>query len=307
MADFNLPFATNGERREPTSDEQDSGFGCGPASLPLFNWMFWAIQSEINAVILNAGLTPDNGDMTQLLQAIQELIEAATGGGDTSSYLTITQARARLPIFPEVLNTNAHFGVTSPGTGQVRVPSGVNFQHRGIYPQTTVQTDLPTDASKTYHLRWNPTDGFALKDLSGSGYNPTAAAETDPKFDSTYDDMLVARVVTNSSNVPTITNLVNLNRLMSSQGIAATNIVSPFTNNARGDIIAPLNWARTPKIKSFTELMRNFGSGSDFDQNLFALGTTTAISELPGTRYQIAYTIQQDYVGPFNHQVNAEA
>lgn len=216
MADFNLPFASNGERREPTADEQDSGFGCGPAQLPLFNWMFYALQAEINKVMLEGGITPSNGDMTQLWQAIQAMIDASTGGGDPATYLLVSQARARLPIFPEVLNTNGHFGVTSPGTGQVRIPAGVNFQHRGIYPIATVQTDLATDPSKTYHLRWNPTDGFALKDLASVVYNPSTLAETVETFDSAYDDMLCARVITNSSNVPTITNLINRNVLRAS-------------------------------------------------------------------------------------------
>ncbi len=252
MADFDLPFADSGERRFPTTDEQANGFGCGPASLPLFNGMFWAIQAEIGAVINSAGISQSNANMTQLLQAIQALIAAATGGGDTSAYLLMAQARARLPIFPEVLNTNGHFGVTSPATGQVRIPAGVSFQHRGIFPLTTVQQDFATDASKTYHIRWNSTDGFTLKDLANNVYNPAVVAETDSRFDSTYDDMLVARVITNSSNVPTVTNLVNKDRLFSALLVNET-ITRTSSATAGGNWVAAmspiaLNWARTPKV-----------------------------------------------------------
>ncbi len=255
MADFNLPFASNGERREPTSDEQDSGFGCGPAQLPLFNWMFWALQSEVNKVITQAGITPSNGDMTQLYQAIQALIDAATGGGDTSNFILMSQARARLPIYPEISNVAGHFGITTPGTGQVRIPAGISFQHRGIFPITTVQADLATDPSKTYHLRWNPTDGFALKDLASSIYNPSTLAENVETFDSSYDDMLCARIITNSSNVPTITNLINRNILRASGeatgpgtfgaggfGIEDATLPSAITHFAT----VPVNFARRP-------------------------------------------------------------
>lgn len=37
MADFDPPFAWDGERRVPTADEIQSGIGCGPFSLPLWN------------------------------------------------------------------------------------------------------------------------------------------------------------------------------------------------------------------------------------------------------------------------------
>ncbi|QIG67660.1 hypothetical protein EVB51_043 [Rhizobium phage RHph_Y17] len=289
MADFNPPWANAGERREPTTDEQDNGFGCGPASLPLFNWQFWSIQSELNKIITAAGLTPSNADMTQVWQAIQIMIDASTGGGDPSGYLTMLQARARLPIFPEVLNATGHFGVVSPGTGQVRVPSGVNFQHRGIYPVTTVQTDLATDPSKIYHLRWNPTDGFALKDLASLVYNPTAAAETDSRFDTTYDDMLVARVVTNSSNVPTITNLINRDRIHDNY----TDIAAPTSligaNGANRTAVVTFNYARTPKTSVHfysIDYAGEYPAGSgDQDQRI----TETL------TRYQDSIVLMYDF------------
>lgn len=312
MADFDPPFGWDAERRAPTSDEIQTGIGCGPFQLPMWNWLFWSLWSELGEVITHAGLTPDNGDMTQVRQAIQAMIDASTGGGDPESYLTLLQASARLPIFPEVQNTSGHFGVVSPVTGQVRVPAGVSFLHRGIAPYTTVQTDLATDASKTYHLRWNKTDGFTLKDLASGGYNPGTVAESDARFDSTYDDMLVARVITNSSNVPTITNLVNKDRLFFSEGIAATNYQSANTNDSRGDILATLGWARTPRTRSFSLIFLDaLGSAShnDYDVAIYSLGgfPGSVAQQIPATRYQIAYTAQYDHTAAFRHQVNAEA
>lgn len=302
MADFSTPFADNGERREPASDEQSTGFGCGAASLPLFNWMFWAIQAEIGAVIADAGLEPTNTDMTQLLQAIEAKISAATGDGDTSTFLLMSQARTRLPIYPEVNNASGHFGVSSPATGKVRVPSGVSFTHRGIYTLTTTETDFNTDASKIYHLRWNPVDGFILKDLASSVYNPTSVSEINGVFDSSYDDMLVARVITNSSNAPTITNLLNKN-ILTADGYAAS---APFGTAGFGgltpsfaledNIMDPklmtkyqtfdVNFARTPQVY-VTALQ-------DFVVRDLAGVTEISMGARALSRYQVAAWAQGD-------------
>lgn len=252
MADFNPPWAQSAERRAPTPDEISGGFPCGPADQYLFNWLFWSLQSEINKVIVEAGLTPSNDNMTQLYQAIQALIAAATGGGDVSNYLLMTQARTRLPFFAEVQNENQHLGVTSPGTGQIRIPAGITFLHRGIFPVTTILTDLPTDANKVYHLRWTPSGGFVLRDLASVVYNPGALPENNVLFDTTFDDVLFARVITNSSNVPTITNLRNSNRLESEQQQSGAGII--FTTGSGLDGVRysatfSLGWARRPLVQ----------------------------------------------------------
>lgn len=203
-------------------------------------------QRELVHLIEFSGQTPNALDLTQVRQAIETLIAAATGGGDVETYLTLLQASARLPIFPEVQSSSGHFGVFSPEAGKVRIPAGVSFLHRGIAPHTSIETDLVTSPNKTYHLRWNSTDGFALKDLASGTYNPSVAAEGKSAFDSTFDDMLGARVVTSASNVVTVTNLINKDRLsavfekttMERQSGAWSGL--PFLSGA-------LNWARTPR------------------------------------------------------------
>ncbi|MBX5112677.1 hypothetical protein [Rhizobium lentis] len=208
-------------------------------------------QREIMAVITAAGITGSSDDLTQLLQAIEALISAATGGGDTSNFVLMPAARARLPIFPTVLTSDGRIPVSSPSTGQVRVPAGYDFLHRGIFAVTTVQTDFATVANKTYHLRWSPSAGFALKDLADVTYNPTVAAETSSVFDSAYDDMLVARAVTNASNIATITTLSNKDR-MSISGETTFVINTPTQDDALPSGITngtnfTINFARTPK------------------------------------------------------------
>ena len=212
MADFNTPFGDTGERRFPAEVESAEGHPCGPADRPLFNGLQYRVEAEIGNVISYAGIPMTNARMTQLREAIEFLISAATGGGDPSEYVLMSQARARLPIFPEVSNIDHRIVVTSPATGTVRIPGGVELVHRGIYIVTTAQQDFPTDPSKTYHLRWDVANGFRLRDLANAGYNPTALVEWNPIFDSTYDDAILARISTNSSNIATITNLANLHR-----------------------------------------------------------------------------------------------
>lgn len=256
MADFTKPLGQlGGNTRLPTEDEREDGISCGPADQALFNGLFARIEEEIGSVVDEAEITPSDSDNTTLLQAILALIAAATGGGTADNYVTMAQARSRLQIFPEVEHTSGHLNITSPSTGQVRVPAGRSFLHRGIFRVTTTEEDFATLSSKTYHLRWNPTDGFSLNDLADTGYNPSVLAETNSAFDSTYDDMLVARVVTNSSNVATITNLINRTRLASHTTWRGA--VSPELSSSWGTISGTsvsLNWARSPMFPPIISL-----------------------------------------------------
>lgn len=88
MADFSPPFGSvGGVNRSPTVDEQNDGFSCGDADLTLFNRLFGRIEAEMKAVQDAGGIAGSEGDDTTVLQAIQALIAAATGGGDTSQYV----------------------------------------------------------------------------------------------------------------------------------------------------------------------------------------------------------------------------
>jgi hypothetical protein len=262
MADFDPPFASSGGvNRSPTTDEQSDGFQCGAADLTLFNRLFGRIEAEMKAIQDAGGIAGTEGDDTTVLQAIEALISAATGGGDTSNFVLFSQAQARLPIFPEAQTSDGTITVTAPSTGTVRVPAGVTTVHRGIRTYVSAQTDFATAASKTYHLRWSPTGGFVLKDLADITYNPTTAAETNTAFDSGYDDMLVARVITNSSNIATITNLKNKARLVQTgEELQAFTTyqdeLPPSGLTAPDGAIVNINFARKPiaTLTGFTDV-----------------------------------------------------
>lgn len=270
MADFDPPFAHDADLyRSPTTDERNLGIPCDPFDRALWNYLIHAPQAEIGNVILYGGLAGSDADMTQLRQAISNMIAAAVGAPDPSIFVTMAQARARLPIYPEVSGVTGHYGMTSPVAGTVRIPAGVTVLHRGIFPWTSAQTDFATDPSKTYHVRCNLATGvFTLNDLLGGGaYNPGSLAETTASFDSTYDDMLLARIVTNAGNVATITNLANRNRLQSQYLDSGLVTSLSGQNGAARSSTFTYNWGRTPVVAvARTEMeIDNTLPGSSYD------------------------------------------
>lgn len=245
-------------------------------------------QREILAVITAAGLTPSSTDLTQLLQAISQLISSATGGGETSTYVLMAAARARLPIFPEIVSADGSFNLSVPANGSVRIPAGIEIIHRGIFSLMTVQQDFSTVANKTYHLRWNPDTGFDLKDMADGAYNPSALPEADPSFDSSYDNMLVAKVETNGSNVATIRNLKNKHRLRKRHHVTGpSGALGPSDWNSAYSGTAPLDWARTPEMAAIVGCVYTAGGS--------ALEYANYISARTVTRYAVAATVNSNW------------
>lgn len=203
-------------------------------------------QAEILAVIEGAGLTPASNNLSQLLQAIQIL---AAGAGATSAVFAYN------PIFPEITVNGGVMSIAG-SNGQIIVADGQTFTHRGgvVYSTgdfTLVERTFSLVANKTFHLRWQYNAGtpvLVLKDLADATYNPAVKAEADPSFDSTFDDMLIARVVTDGNNDPTVTALKNLNRLSAS----FSKLTQETATGAAGawaaipSLEGTLNWARTP-------------------------------------------------------------
>lgn len=313
MADFSTPFGNNAGRRLPTSDEKINGFPCGAADQTLFNGLFHRLEAEIGEVIGFAGLTPTDARFTQLREAIQALISSATGGGDTSQFLLLSQITARLPVFPEIQSTDGRINVTSPATGTVRIPGGVNWIHRGVDLKVTDQTDFATVANKTYHIRWNTVDGFVLRDLANATYNPSTLAEDDTTFDTTFDDMLIARVVTNSSNVPTITNLANKADLTVSEIISGSDYRLAEGNSANALIQSNLAWSRKPSTYNLNPLRITVGSNVvDTDMNFYARSEDRTVNGasfatvIPLSRYELDVVFMRDGMSHVEMSFNAK-
>jgi hypothetical protein len=201
---------------------------------------------EILSVIEAAGLTPAENNLGQLLQAIQTLVAGVGGDPVTFGYN---------PVYPHV-TVNGGVVSVSGTNGQVVVNAGQTFIHRGGTLMTLDDFDLgertfATVASKTYHLRWRFNAGtplLVLVDVADGTYNPTAKAEADIAFDTTFDDMLIARVVTNGSNDTTVTALKNLSHLAASFAKTSKEWrTSPASWDGMPILTGTVNWARTPR------------------------------------------------------------
>lgn len=274
MADFRTPFANTGDKRFATPTEQAEGFPCGPAERALFNAEFYRLEAEVGEVIRYAGIVGTNDRMTQLREAINNLISAAIGvipdPPDVTGFVLMSQARARLPIYPHIYG--GYISPVSPGVGVCRVPGGITFLHRGIYPVTSAQQDLNTIANQIYHLRWRPgadpvltpNGEFKLYSIGDVAYNPSGYPENSSAFDSTFDDMLCARVITNSSNAISVTALLNLDRMV-------TQFSAPSANNTGGRTLAhTINFSRLgyPILTSMTPP----ANARDSDYNISVVG-----------------------------------
>lgn len=312
MANFDPPFSQNADKRYPTSDERQNGFACGPADQELFNGMFHALHAEVGGVIDYAGLTQTNDRFTQLREAIEAMIATAIGllpedeQPDLTGFILMSQGRTRLPIFPEVQNVDGRIVITSPGAGTIRIPGGVTFLHRGIFPVTTSQQDFATVANKIYHLRWSSADGYQLLDTGNIGYNPGSLPETDIAFDSSYDSMLIARIITNGANIATITNLANKNRLLLEiQNNGA--VTDQGTNSSQR--VAQVNWnlARRPVVAlHYTGVSRGVGGGNGFPTNI-SVDHDFSVVRTAFSRYGANYTLGYDFSNSIDIQCTVSA
>lgn len=255
-------------------------------------------QSEIVNAIIRLGLTPDPNNLQQLGQAIENAIAAATGGGDTAQFVTMATARARLQIFPEVLTADGKLAISSPSSGSLFVAASGAIRHRGIFDVEMSGIDeidrtFPMLASKVAHLRWSPSGGLERFYLDDPSYNPGGLPETDPSFDSTYDDALLARAVTDSSANVTVTRLVNLARLVSYQeqdNIAGTVITTGSgSDGSRVEHVFTLDMARTPLF---------FPGGHAGAQTRVLNGYANDIRVMSQSRYGATVQITSDYDGP---------
>lgn len=146
------------------------------------------------------------------------------------------------PIFPEIEGVGNALSLTAT-TGQIVVDAAQTFVWRGqrrFSPGNVAagSRTFATSANKTYHVVWDaPGTGLATPRASyPSGryslIDRTGGTETDAAFDTTYDRMLIARVVTNGSNVLTVTPLKNKALLTHS----ATDVASTFGYVASGAV-----------------------------------------------------------------------
>lgn len=247
------------------------------------------LTQQIRRAIRGMGVAEDNADDDMLLKAIQ-----AVG----ANFVTFAMAH-NLPIFPHAFGSGS---LTVTGSvGSIVIGAGQVFQHRGVFQISTDNYDLAhrtfaTVANKTYHLRWKYNSGtptFALYDVTDGTYNPGALAESSGTFDSTFDDMLIAKVVTDGGNNPTITALINRAFLGASAELVGdgTSYWISTGITAAVDYAVTLNWARTPSARSLTAYLYNATVGTT---NRYVSGGTE-VTGVSATRYKYTFTILRNW------------
>ncbi|CAM5764357.1 hypothetical protein [Bosea minatitlanensis] len=205
-----------------------------------------AMMAQLRRAIRGRGvaeLTPSDplyDDM--LLKAIESVADGT---------LLLAETLTTMPIYPDVPGVGALSFTAS--TGQVVVDPGQQIVLRGVLKILTDSYAAPartfgTSASKTYHLRFDRTNGFRLIDVTNAVYNPMALAETAANFDSTFDDVLLAKVVTNAANSVTVTALANKNRLSAVAARAASVFLGAGYGAAQTDTYT-FNFARRPRLR----------------------------------------------------------
>lgn len=246
---------------DPTLDTGAGGYKLAPwANALLYGAGGGGSTTTIENVGAGAGLSwkarVSGVDQLRSISGAGGIAVAVSGGGNeiVVDGTALGLAGFLAPFFPEVETVDNKLLVTGT-TGSVVVGAGQGFVFRGQRRILTSDTlvgnrTFATAASKTYHLRWQWTAGvpvYVLKDSADMGYNPSSLAESSSRFDTVYDDMLVARVVTDAGNVPTITMLRNKHSLKESRVNSGT--ISGTTANGKArTAVETYDWGRVPVI-----------------------------------------------------------
>ena len=187
------------------------------------------------------------------------------------------RSRQGLQVYPEILTDDFKLGLTE-GTLSVVVDAGQSFVWRGVFEVSTSdyseegRTFSLSSEAATYHLRWNPDDGFVLNSLADTeSYNPDSLAASDSNFDTDYNDMLIAKIVVGTSQISSIVRYSNRARLF----LAGTyDEIIDTSNSWEAFTSLTLEWARTPFIvtgmSAIGDTTQEFGDTSAHSSHVIA-------------------------------------
>lgn len=277
----------------------------------LANDLTGASQITINGLAA-ISLVRRDGAPTHFRDAVAGEIVLLESDGTNLQIVNAAMTRHNLvPMFPEVMTSNFQMTVT-PTAGQVALSAGQAFMWRGT---TYISTSnfaggallFATAASKTFHLRWYapgvgraapattyPFGRFYLEDLSdAASYNPGSLAETNTTFDTAYDSMLIAKVVTDVSNNPTVTPLANKAFLTAYAELIGDGTAYWISTGVTAgvDYAVTLNWSRTPTTRSLSAYLYNATVGTT---NRYVSGGDE-ISGQTASRYRYAFSILRNW------------
>lgn len=203
---------------------------------------------------------------------------------------------------PEMLTKDGKFVLQQSNPGEITILRDQWFLWRGVWKLNSSQypdssRTLTTKPATTYHLRWRPSVGFILYDVTDVIYNSLQQPEESTAMDSNPDDMLIARVVTDSANKATWVSLVNRINLRVYWAAYALifkdkTLDQPFWYEALSESLT-LNWARSCETGAVQGL-----SGMDIGVAAKSTGNNLSFG-VKGNRYQMnlyygAYVFYKD-------------
>ena len=210
------------------------------------------------------------------------------------------------PVFPEVENATGRMTINVTGASIV-VATGQTWMHRGIFRYSTdsytlAQRTFPVAANSEYHLRWTPSQGFSLRSLNDTSYNPGAVAGFFEVFDTSYDDMLVATIsVGASTSAITVTPLANRARLQARATMTGTASVLTTGNGNDGVRVSAsltLHWSRNP-FYNISGWAANTGARE-------LHGYANRVSVALATRHVLSAYIDSDFNGVIDGTAHGE-
>ena len=287
----------------------------GPDSTSLSDQTFRIVvvfsDTENIVVTLNpvAGITPDtlsghlpwatDAEAKDLLQE-NRIIDPMRLHGSMADYF------ANNLVFPEIETATNVLAITDNADGMITIDAAQTWLWRGMVRYSSddfvlADRTLVHAANKTYHLNWHPSGiGIAVpKATYPNGrfelIDMTAAApvETDNNYDSTYDKMLIAKIVTDGANTPTITLLKNKAVMVIDLNFTSSALVASGANGATATFYPVWNFARTPTVQSS---MWHMAIASSADADWYCI--TTGV-----TRYGATATAIRDYATTLSMQL----
>lgn len=242
------------------------------------------------------GSGQDPVDLQQLRKAIQ------LAGGVANN-----------PVYPEIETASGKLAIGDNNDGTLFIGAGQTWLWRGLTRFSSsvfdvVDRTVTMVANKTYHVRWYaPGTGIAIP-VETYPYgrielvDMTAASPTEGNstYDTSYDNMLIARIVTDGANVAAITTFINRASLSFSANLA---MVPAYIGSTawRADFSADLNWSRAPKVWSFSGAVYCNAPGS----GNYVLGGANIPNGIAIWRYGWGVSFTTDWLNTSSTGLNA--
>lgn len=235
-----------------------------PASKVSAQWLN-SQQRELVNLIQGLGTKLNPNDDSQLSQRLRELTPLRHLGAIANHH-----GLAGFNHYPHIASQSQHLEIIQHDAWKIEIAPGQTFNWRGVWridtdAFSTLERSFELAPNSTYHLRWRSTDSFLLLHLQDAAYNPQDLKESNPSFDTTFDDMLIARISSDEQGITEIVTLRNSQHLLTQFSSKQSSLIEQSATGALFSDVKPvaslaLQWARTPRAYWQGVSALNFGS-----------------------------------------------